>query len=134
MTTMQLSEAFQLGRSLLTPCSGGRKRGDDSHGCALDMALAAMGRNGCWTDSCDVWPWLRDLTSWEIGSSVFKEDSWSLRIATTFDHEVIWEKTMTMNEFGTWLKKVEERVAPPPVPQLPLGTLEIPVTTEVWDD
>jgi hypothetical protein len=59
---MRLSDAIALGRTMLSPCSGGSRHkvgADRNQGCALEMALVAAGHDGIpWFDAQQVWPWL----------------------------------------------------------------------------
>lgn len=62
---MRLSDAINLGRSLVKLDAGTWHRGD--RGCAICMAMAAVGKLDEWDGNREIrfelWPWLRAKTS-----------------------------------------------------------------------
>mgnify|MGYP003394465767 CR=1 FL=1 len=99
-----LHEAIALGRHLLRPESGGHCKGMQPiiTGCALEMALVAVGSKLNWTEASNIWPW--------IGHGAIDpiEEIWM-----RFDDDVM-QGRITMDEYIDWIRSIEP-VEPTPV-------------------
>jgi hypothetical protein len=100
---VRLSTAISLGRVLLKSKAAGRFNGSHAgpdEGCALDMALAAVGvKSDSWSDCLDTWPWLREACS--------MQDTWAYILGITFDNSVMIWKSMTMEQFIDFVRDCE---------------------------
>lgn len=109
---MRLSDAIALGRTLLIARSMGKSKNfpccGPNEGCALDMAVAAIGvKSNRWLDAQNHWGWLNKSAS--------PFDSWALVLGTTFDREVMIRKSMTMDQFIDWVRSIEPNEDSPEV-------------------
>lgn len=109
---MQLSEAIMLGSTLLKAHAGGAQRGR-GNGCALDMALVAIGVKGHWSDVSRYWPWTREHADVVSGS----RRNWKLKLACEFDELVMGydhvpSVKMTLEQFADYVRSVEPPAAP----------------------
>lgn len=112
---MKLSEAIFLGSTTMQ-CRGGGGRGVATAGCALEMALSAVGRSDLpWTSTDSVWPWLQQPAQSNchcidlVAVNTYFEVVWHL-----FDTHVIdgaWP-AMTLEQLCDWVRSVE-----PPEPK-----------------
>jgi hypothetical protein len=98
---MKLSEAIALGSTFVKPQAFGRTKCDPPEvGCALEMALAAIGAKGNWRDSWLEWPWLSQQ-AWGRGGITYRN-----LITNTFDLEVMSGKK-SLEDPITYVKSVE---------------------------
>ena len=109
---MRLSEAIALGRMLLSPKVSGRGATSNcgpNEGCALDMALAALGiESNSWCDAKNHWDWLNKKAE---NSS----DTWAFTVGIKFDCHVLITKDMTMEKFIDWVRSIEPNEDSPEV-------------------
>lgn len=117
---MKLSEAINLGRTLVTPkaCS---IHTDDGHGCAQGMALAALGsRFYFYGELEDRYPWFAKMPS-ILGCSCEKcftlnePQTARTHLQHLFDWHVMSTKDMTLDQLIDWVRSVE-----PPEADVPL--------------
>jgi hypothetical protein len=102
---MRLSHAILLGSTILSPCKGSRKwfENEGDNGCALEMALEAVGRKGAaWQRASDVWNWLNDKSS-----SIKWGETRLMEIACKFDIWVMTEASMTLEQFIEHVRSIE---------------------------
>ncbi len=117
---MKLSEAMALGRVLLKPKAMFLTDGEGS-GCALGMALAAVGvkieKPSFIEEPEKQWPWLKKSCNGPCscgGSYV----SYTEAIAHVFDFHVmskmwnVWDQQWTMDQLIDWIKSVEPAEEP----------------------
>jgi hypothetical protein len=121
-----LYEAMNLGRHLLSACSGGGVGG--GRGCAIDMAMAAVGDMRVWTYAYKHWGWLQNLVP-----SVFSEQlvPLSVAIGTTFDTHVMMLGDWSMDAFIDYVKEIELRETAPVLVTAEGEGIKVPMMAEV---
>jgi hypothetical protein len=109
---MRLSEAIALGRMLLSPKVAGKGSTlncGPNEGCALDMALAALGvESNSWCDAKRHWNWLNKTANNSM-------NTWAFTVGIKFDMQVLFSKSMTMDEFIDWVRSIEPNEDSPEV-------------------
>lgn len=116
---MRLSDAIALGRTLVNPkeCGRGAPGNKPEDGCALDMAVLAVGGNN-WHQATKYWPWLHNIDPEERGLPL--SGNFYFSIIRQFDRDVMLLKRMTLDQLIDWVRSIEppEQEQPQPVIQL----------------
>lgn len=104
LSEIRLSDAILLGSTLVCPARGGSTQ-QKGGGCALDMAVLAVGGTGDWLMARKIWPWLDDdgiPAPWLLGFF----DTYEWLIAISFDNYVMPER-ISLDQLIDWVRSVE---------------------------
>jgi len=106
---MRLSDAIATGRVLVPQLEQGEMRG-----CALGMALLAVGRNAAeihllgYEYVVETWPWLKSApahcSSCEYWNTTMHG---AAKVWLPFDTHVMSDKTMTLDQLIDWVRSIE---------------------------
>ena len=110
---MRLSDAIALGRLVMTPKITFFTHAD--RGCALQMAIKAVGRDENWSGADSIWDWLNEKAERPCRCGrpwVGQAQSQSQHIVHIFDWHVMRDKTWTLDQLINWVRSIE-----PPEPE-----------------
>jgi hypothetical protein len=112
---MKLSEALELGRTIVKPIAG-QEWAPDGSGCARGMALEAIGLRST-ASFCqdlafyDCWPWTTQPKQGDRvycpGCLNYSRSNYARIIAHIFDHHIMGAHDWAMDQLISWVRSVE---------------------------
>jgi hypothetical protein len=104
---MRLSEAIALGRTMLIPGLNVFK--NRTKGCALEMAMAAIGSSRSWNSAEKTWPWLNKERISPLPCACperwYRVKQFKRCVIHIFNHVICGE--ITFDQLIDWVRSVE---------------------------